>query len=92
MCGKEYNNGRRKIDTSQKGGLLPDVEDLRPYWQDQEVVHQGASVLGQPHQIPQYELCYLPHLDHEFMIFHLGDAFFFMNEIIKTQPTSQEES
>ena len=31
-------------------------------------------------------------VDHEFMFFHLGDAFFFMNEIIKTQPTSQEES
>ena len=28
----------------------------------------------------------------EFMVFHLGDAYFFMNEIIKTQPTSQEES
>jgi len=26
------------------------------------------------------------------MIYHLGDTFFFMNEIIKTQPTSQEES
>ena len=31
-------------------------------------------------------------LDHEFMMFHLGDSYFFMNEIIKTQPTSQEES
>jgi hypothetical protein len=31
-------------------------------------------------------------LDHEFMLFHLGDSYFFMNEIIKTQPTSQEES
>ena len=31
-------------------------------------------------------------LDHEFMIFHLGDSYFFMNELIKTQPTSQEES
>jgi hypothetical protein len=26
------------------------------------------------------------------MIFHLGDSYFFMNELIKTQPTSQEES
>ena len=26
------------------------------------------------------------------MLFHLGDSYFFMNEIIKTQPTSQEES
>eukprot|EP00347_Sterkiella_histriomuscorum_P012597 403367957 len=26
------------------------------------------------------------------MLFHLGDAFFFMNELIKTQPTSVEES
>ena len=68
------------------------MEDLRPYWQDQEAVCQGAPLLGQPHQSPQYELCCLSYLDHEFMFFHLGDAFFFMNEIIKTQPTSQEES
>ena len=26
------------------------------------------------------------------MLFHLGDAYFFMNEVIKTQPTSHEES
>jgi hypothetical protein len=31
-------------------------------------------------------------LAHEFMFFHLGDTYFFMNEIIKTQPTSQEEA
>ena len=38
------------------------------------------------------DLVFYTIIDHEFMMFHLGDSYFFMNEIIKTQPTSQEES
>ena len=31
-------------------------------------------------------------IDYQFMMFHLGDTYFFMNELLKTQPTTNEEN
>ena len=31
-------------------------------------------------------------IDYQFMMFHLGDTYFFLNELLKTQPTTREEN